>query len=87
MYPFWALIAHGTLGIWDELLSVLAFVIFLIMLLIPLVVTTIKRSGKGQADPTLTPAVTLQPSERDPSSSDVEPAQPASSRRDHFRLD
>jgi uncharacterized iron-regulated membrane protein len=74
------ILAHGNLGLWDELIGLVAFAVFLIMLVLPPIMTW-WREKRAQLPPEL----------KTPDSVSISPEQPPAStekrRENHYRLD
>lgn len=85
MFRTWIPIAHGQIGALDEIVVVVAFVIFVGMMIAPPLITWLKQLG-GQG----TMADPFAPIELPPTAPPDPPADASPKRRakdDHFRLD
>lgn len=75
-------VAHGALGIFDELFGLLAVVIFIVVLTAPALSAYLRQRGQASQETQVSP-------DRPPSSPEPAPTpeKPSSRRADHYRLD
>jgi hypothetical protein len=82
MFRYWIPIAHGTLGPLDEVVVVVALVIFVGMMVAPPIITWV-RGKQGDETPNELPT----PTDAESTSDAPKPAKRTDNTDDHYRLD
>jgi hypothetical protein len=89
MFRTWIPIAHGQIGALDEIVVVVAFVIFVAMMIAPPLITWLRQLGAGGSLPD--PFAPVETPPADPEATEDAPSVATPPKRraagDHFRLD